>query len=525
MKLLKHLITITLILAIIVCTGVSALSADVVKVDITGVSVPAVGEKLNSELTISTENESLYTEYLYVSWYYTAIEPADIYDAIDNGDFIAEPSIVTEPGYYTAEIILSTVDGYSFNEETIATINNLPAEVRLLYNNTNAAVYYTFPYVEDVDFTDISSVEIFDVEVPIVGASAKFTWNIPETAQYKKYFDPIYADEMFYGKDYDPAVYWVETLEKPTDREDIFAGNYYNYGSKLVFKENYYYTIVFEVETLQGFEFTNDTSFKINTNTAEHYFRNRFYAEVWYTFTPEPRKNVSSIVIDSVVPPVFGEYPCFDFTIEKGNGYSDNPYTQSDGVWYITETIPTCVEDLEKGELYLYHMSSEPGKKAFSDKYYYTFFVYIWEDGGVFQNDLTATINGKSAKLDLSSKNDGLVGVYYTFEKPTAPELPVNPSEDKFISIKLQKPPAKLRYKYGENLNTDGLVIEAVYESGKTAQLDASEIDFSGFDSSERGFKTVTASYGGASVSFDVEIYFTFWQWILYIVCFGWIWM
>ncbi len=93
-------------------------------------------------------------------------------------------------------------------------------------------------------------------------------------------------------------------------------------------------------------------------------------------------------------------------------------------------------------------------------------------------------------------------------------------------SIAIKTPPSVNRYKYGiENLDTNGLEIVATYFDGSTAVVDNSKVEFTGFDTSTRGFKTITANYEGCTATFDIEVYFTFGQWLLYIICFGWIWM
>ncbi len=101
-----------------------------------------------------------------------------------------------------------------------------------------------------------------------------------------------------------------------------------------------------------------------------------------------------------------------------------------------------------------------------------------------------------------------------------------NIGEKTVISISVTAQPSVNRYKYGiENLDTSGLVITATYSDGSTAVVDNSAVEFTGFDTSTRGVKTITATYEGCTATFDIEVYFTFGQWLLYIICFGWIWM
>ncbi len=102
----------------------------------------------------------------------------------------------------------------------------------------------------------------------------------------------------------------------------------------------------------------------------------------------------------------------------------------------------------------------------------------------------------------------------------------VEQKETTLVSISITSQPSVNRYKYGvENLDTSGLEITAKYSDGSTKVIDNAEVEFTGFDTSERGFKTITANYEGLTATFDIEVYFTFGQWLLYIICFGWIWM
>ncbi len=102
----------------------------------------------------------------------------------------------------------------------------------------------------------------------------------------------------------------------------------------------------------------------------------------------------------------------------------------------------------------------------------------------------------------------------------------VEMGEKTVVSLTVTAQPSVSRYKYGiENLDTTGLEITATYSDGTTAVIDNSEVELTGFDTSTRGVKTITATYEGCTATFDIEVYYTFWQWLLYLLCFGWIWM
>lgn len=60
----------------------------------------------------------------------------------------------------------------------------------------------------------------------------------------------------------------------------------------------------------------------------------------------------------------------------------------------------------------------------------------------------------------------------------------------------------------GEELDLSGLVLNALYENGYTAQIQAEDdgIKVSGYDAQKTGDQTVTVSFGGQSVTFTVTV-------------------
>ncbi len=82
-------------------------------------------------------------------------------------------------------------------------------------------------------------------------------------------------------------------------------------------------------------------------------------------------------------------------------------------------------------------------------------------------------------------------------------------------SLSLKTLPVKTEYFYGETFNAAGMELSAEYESDtepKTEVLNAATIEntavITGFNSQNAGTQTVTVSYGGKSVRFDVSVYY-----------------
>ncbi len=512
----KKLLSLLLSVLTVVLLPISALAVSAVEeITVTGVASPVLNGKMDFTFTIPQdagyEMDVYYADYLSSSWTYTAEKP-ESYDDIFYGEtyYYGGDAKFTKVGYYTFAVDVRSTDGYVIDSSTLATVNNVAADICLIYGST-WRVYYTFEYLADVDYEDVSLVEITDVFNPIVGARARFEYTIPENAGYEKYNPSHYTNFEY--------VNWIESKVIPESYDDIYSiGDIYWADSEdLIFKEGYYYTFIADIDCVLGYEFTSDTVYTVNGNEAGIRPYEKFGVSVWYTFTPEPIKDVTSISITEVIAPVVSCAPEFDYEIPEYAGYSKALDTTSESAWVITETAPQSKADLDNGKWIFSYMFDEDNQAFYKDDLYYTFVAFIEADGGIFSNNLTASINGNDALIDLSSADYGLICVYYTF-KQDAPK--------KLTSIKINTLPIKTEYKYNENFDFNGIVVEGIYEDGSSAGIiDNALLTFTGFNSTERGINTVTVEYNGLATAFDVEIKFTFWNWLLYIVCFGWIWM
>ena len=81
------------------------------------------------------------------------------------------------------------------------------------------------------------------------------------------------------------------------------------------------------------------------------------------------------------------------------------------------------------------------------------------------------------------------------------------------------------RYKDNQGVSLKGIKLEVSHESGKKETVSDTELmTVSGFNSTKRGSQSLSVAYGGKTASFDVEVKVLWWQWILLIFLFGWIW-
>lgn len=95
------------------------------------------------------------------------------------------------------------------------------------------------------------------------------------------------------------------------------------------------------------------------------------------------------------------------------------------------------------------------------------------------------------------------------------------------VSLSVVSPPSKTKYIYksGEQLELDGLVLEAVYSNGSKKTVTAEQgINASSFSASSVGEKTVTVEYGGCTASFKITVEYAWWQRIIRILLLGFLW-
>ena len=82
-------------------------------------------------------------------------------------------------------------------------------------------------------------------------------------------------------------------------------------------------------------------------------------------------------------------------------------------------------------------------------------------------------------------------------------DVVINPVE--LVSVAVKTMPNKTKYYVGDTFDQTGLALTATYNNGKTETI-ANGITCTGFSSDAVGSKTVTASYGGKSTTFNVDI-------------------
>ena len=79
-------------------------------------------------------------------------------------------------------------------------------------------------------------------------------------------------------------------------------------------------------------------------------------------------------------------------------------------------------------------------------------------------------------------------------------------SEASITAISVTTMPTKINYHIGKEFDSTGIVVTATASDGNTVTLNSNQLEYSGFDSSSPGIKTITVSYNGMTATFDVTI-------------------
>ena len=110
---------------------------------------------------------------------------------------------------------------------------------------------------------------------------------------------------------------------------------------------------------------------------------------------------------------------------------------------------------------------------------------------------------------------------YLVFEVSSFSEFEVLASA---AYIKVSAPPSKTTYYYGEEIDLSGIRLVYIDGKGNTKTItDTSLLTVTGFDSEKTGKQTVNVRYGQYSDTFEVEVKYNFWQWLLRILFYAFI--
>lgn len=107
--------------------------------------------------------------------------------------------------------------------------------------------------------------------------------------------------------------------------------------------------------------------------------------------------------------------------------------------------------------------------------------------------------------VDGFSKTTGKKKITVSASDLTA-DFEIEVTEKVLTGIEVTSLPKVTDYVSGQSLNSDGLIVHAVYNNGTKNIIDEKDYTISGFDSSEIGQQEITVKYNGFSDEFDVNV-------------------
>ncbi|MBR4442591.1 MAG: hypothetical protein IKS52_04900, partial [Clostridia bacterium] len=380
-KILSALVALTLLVLVVpALSGHTASAATTVtSVAITGIDAPVAGAK--PDYTASGSGTGYYVEDDYtkgtewrngVEWYDVT---AKKWLAADTSTFIAGHQ-------YKVVVSVKAKSGYTFSKsQSKGTINGKAAEVFAVWSSDNAGFAYTFPAAA----TPISSVAITGVTAPAAGAKPVFSATANGTG---------YQKQNYNSASYHNGVLWRDTSN---DNKVLTADDTFVAGHK--------YEVIVCVEPKAGYEFNDSTTGTINGKSASG--KNIYTdgtATFNYTFPAVAAADtlITGVTITGIDAPAAGAKP--DYTASgSGAGYAvESDYNSGDWkngvIWYdvTAKKYLSSTDTFIAGHQYKVEVS------------------VIAKSGYIFTLDSTATINGKTAKVESVYTSEN-AGFSYTF--------------------------------------------------------------------------------------------------------------
>ncbi len=394
--------------------------APIEAVEITDVDVPAFGA--NADWDFSIPADAGYVIYVDddgddCAWTKTEAKAESI-DDINDGHWYyehynAEDGYTFGEGYYSFSCALMPEDGYAFTEDTTATINGKEAWVEI-YEDL-LIVYMVYDKVTDAPaLTPIESVEVNDVTVPAIGEDASWDFTTPSGADYVPAVDVDGGNGGWFV---------VEgPVTDPTNYESLIDSVLYlEEDGPLTFEVGKTYCFMAVLDANDGYVFTEETVAMLNGNEAQIIVIDG-QAGVYYLFDMlEEETVIESVEITGVTAPAFGANADWEFSVPADAGYM--PYEDADGDdcgWAKTEAKPENLDEIYEGDWYYENYPEDATGIYTFEEGYYSFICWLEaEDGYVFTEDTTATINGQEAWVDY---DEGYLYVYMAYDEVTEQE-------------------------------------------------------------------------------------------------------
>ena len=94
----------------------------------------------------------------------------------------------------------------------------------------------------------------------------------------------------------------------------------------------------------------------------------------------------------------------------------------------------------------------------------------------------------------------------------------------RITNVRFESLPNKTTYAYKEKFSPDGIRLRVTYSDGSVEIRTTQGVQIYGFDNMTLGKHTIRAVFDGREATFDITVRYEWWQWLVRIFLFGWIW-
>ncbi len=139
-----------------------------------------------------------------------------------------------------------------------------------------------------------------------------------------------------------------------------------------------------------------------------------------------------------------------------------------------------------------------------------------------YNNGQTETVTEGFSCSPTSFATPGTKTVTVSYLGFTA-QFNITVNEIKVTGISIKTPPSKTSFIYRNTFSSAGLTISVNYNNGTSDTL-TTGFECSGYNMRKTGNQVVTVKYNNFTTSYNITVKYTWWQWLLVIFLFGWIW-
>lgn len=496
-RFLSTLLSLVMLLCVLPVTSFAAGAVE--HIEITGVTAPVVGEDADFSWNIPIGKGCKKATDLFgdnCCWIKESLW-GDIEFAFESG--LDGIYITFEEGYYYSfEAWVTPTLGSYFSDDLTATINGMDAEV-WLYEDGSVGISCLF---DNLIGELVDSIDITGVTAPVVGEDADFNWSIPDDVNYSKYSDSN-SDTCYWIESED----WFDSLD---DFEGITAYESGVGGNFITFEKGLYYTFVAQIKLADGFRFDPYGDIYINGNEAFTDILEDGTVYIYYPF--DTLDIIESIEITGVTAPEMGKPASFSWSIPDNANYKKFFDSDGDSCCWIESPSGPDPDEFWWDSHYAYESGLGDCYITFVGAKYYGFQPFIEPAKGYkFAENLTVTVNGTQIIIDNHPSHYS--DILFTFD---------NLADIKLEELKVT-PPTDTTYNYMANVSLSGLKVVAAYSDGSEVDV-TDRVDVYGYYTLRTGRNTAIIDFCGETASFDYTVKYTWWQWIIKIVFFGWLW-